>query len=68
MTKNLRLEVASKYGREIYYPKDELSQLVCDLLGQKSLTKENLRLFAKNGWQVDLETRASKSFFEEQAV
>lgn len=44
----------SVYGRDVYRPNCELSQTLVDLLEQKTLTIDNLRLLKTRGWDVEV--------------
>lgn len=53
----LQVILANKYGRDIFYPDNNNAQLLCQLLGSKSLTKDQLKLCKQGGWQVIIKTK-----------
>jgi len=50
----MELKILSKsvYGKPTYYPDNKLAQTLTDLLGQSTLTEDNLRHLVRNGFTV----------------
>jgi hypothetical protein len=51
----LRVEVKRHYGQTTVYPRCPVSRLFCELLGQKTLTRENVEKIKKLGFEVKQE-------------
>lgn len=48
------------YGKERFYPANETSEVVCKILGTKSLTKEQLLICKEAGWTVNIQLQEYK--------
>lgn len=48
----LLVDVKSNYGVKMIYPINETAKLFADLIGQKTLTVENIALIKKLGYTV----------------
>lgn len=56
----LTVSVRSPYGVETIYPECPLSRLFCELLGQKTLTKENVENIKRLGFFFYVKTNEVK--------
>jgi len=52
------------YGRDTYYPANQLAQTLAGLLNQKTLTPENLRHLTRGGFEVITEVENSEKWKE----
>mgnify|MGYP003331215424 CR=1 FL=1 len=50
--KDIELEMREVYGKTTYYPKCETSKMVCELLGQRTITTNNIRTLKKYGYEI----------------
>lgn len=41
------------YGVHRYYPVNELSKVICELMEKKTLNQNHLELLKKNNWNVE---------------
>lgn len=42
------------YGEALFKPACEISRLFCELLGQKTLTRANLRTIERMGFEIEI--------------
>ena len=58
MEKTIHVTIRSVYGRDNVYPACEMSRLLCDLAGSKTLT-ESMRstLVRQHGWAIIIDSR-----------
>lgn len=47
----LKVRVKGPFGRELIYPDCDLSRLFCELLGQKTLTREDIDVIKRLGYE-----------------
>lgn len=40
------------YGRPLYYPKNEIAEVLCKILGSQSMGKRQIDILIENGWEV----------------
>lgn len=52
---NLIVSVSLAYGREIFTPQCPGTRLFAELLGQKTLTRENIEVIKKLGYEVRIQ-------------
>jgi hypothetical protein len=55
MDDNIVVRVKNVYGNDTIYPVCEKAKLFADLLGQKSLTFNDMRIIQAMGFQVTIE-------------
>lgn len=48
----LRVRAQGPHGRELFYPECETSRVFVSLLGQKSLTRQNLEMIKALGYVI----------------
>lgn len=48
------------YGREFFYPVNDLAEILCKILGRKTLTKKQLLIAKDAGWEVIIKTEDFK--------
>lgn len=53
--KILKLFVKTSYTSKMFYPKCEVSNLFAELLNEKTLSKQTLRLLEKHGYDFEFE-------------
>jgi hypothetical protein len=57
-TIDIRLQVdvrlVRSYGKEKFYPANDLAELLCKLLKHKSLTRDELLLCKEHGWLIKI--------------
>jgi hypothetical protein len=54
MEKLIKVTIKTVYGKETIYPKNEEAKTFCELIGQKSLTRDNIKLIKKLGYNVEV--------------
>ncbi len=50
----LTLTYKSVFGRDSYYPDDDISKVIARLGGFKTYTIEQINLMKKEGWELDI--------------
>lgn len=50
----LSLTYKTVFGRDSYYPADDISRVIARLGGFKSFTQEQVALMKKEGWELDI--------------
>ena len=50
----ITVQVKQVYGRDTIYPHDTNAKLFADLVGQRTLTTDNLRIIKQLGYEVHL--------------
>lgn len=58
--KQIKLIVREVFGREVFYPACDLSRMICELTGQKSIDSEDLGILKRYGYSVELEPYKKK--------
>lgn len=53
MTQKIRVGVDNSFGRRRYYPACDLSRVLAELTGHKSLTDEQLAILTREGWAIE---------------
>jgi hypothetical protein len=54
----MQIEVLIKrvYGKERFYPVNEIAKTICRVLQSQTLTKDQLLIFKQDGWTVIIQT------------
>lgn len=50
----LTLTYKSVFGRDSYYPADDIGRVIAKLGGFKSFTDHQIALMKKEGWELDI--------------
>lgn len=50
----LTLTYKSVFGRDSYYPDDDISKVIARLGGFKTFTIEQINMMKKEGWELDI--------------
>jgi len=45
------------YGNRRFYPRSMDAKVLCELLGSRTLTEQQLRICKENGWEVAIVTQ-----------
>ncbi len=55
----MKIEVSLEkgYGRDRFYPENEDAKLICKLVNQKVLTKEQMRIIKEGGWDFEIKLK-----------
>ena len=53
MDKLIKIAVKDSYGSERYYPKCNLSEMLCIISGTKTLTQDMISTISRYGYHID---------------
>ena len=62
LVKKIIIEPSNVWGKTIYKPACATSRYFCELLGQKTLTEDNLRIIKKMGYSLEQKVPPLKLF------
>lgn len=51
---NIEVLLKKVYGKELFYPKNDIAKAICYLLDSKTITKNQLILCKEFGWKVSV--------------
>jgi hypothetical protein len=56
MEKKVIVHLKRNYGRTDFYPKCELSKILCDMAEKKVLSKQNIEYLKSKGFEIEVKT------------
>lgn len=54
MNNLIKVTIKTVYGKERIYPKSDAAKEFCKLVGQETLTRENIQVIKKLGYQIEV--------------